>query len=73
MKIHTNMLEIRRTRQQSQAKLASAARVHPNTVGKLERGEMVPTISLARRVAAALGVTVDEVWPDHGEPCGGEV
>ena len=47
----------------SQAALADAAGVHQNTVGLIERGRMIPTLTIARRISTALGKSVDEVWP----------
>jgi len=32
---------------------------------RLEAGLSKPTLPVARRVASALGMTVDEVWPDE--------
>jgi len=38
---------------------------------RLEAGLSKPTLPVARRVAAALDMTVDEVWPD--EPAAGSL
>jgi len=57
------ILEHRTEHSLSQARLAFLADVHPNTVAKLERDEMAPTLPLARRIAGALGVGVDDLWP----------
>ena len=55
---------IRRAREQrgmTQSELAHAADVGANYVPRLERGEMVPSVEAAWRVARALGVSLDEL------------
>ena len=50
---------VRRRREQrrlSQERLAELADIHRNYIGLVERAERVPTIEIARRVSAALGV-----------------
>ncbi len=45
----------------TQAQLAAAARVGPNYVPRIERGEMTPSVDAAFRLAQALGVAVDDL------------
>lgn len=45
----------------TQAQLATAARVGPNYVPRIERGEMTPSVDAAFRLAQALGVPVDDL------------
>ncbi len=55
---------IRRAREQrgmTQSELAHAADVGANYVPRLERGEMVPSVEAAWRLARALGVSLDEL------------
>ena len=55
---------IRRARQMrgmTQSELADAAGVGANYVPRIERGEMVPSVEAAWRVARALGVSLDEL------------
>lgn len=46
----------RHERGYTQAKLAEAAALSPNYVARLERGELTPSLAVAVRVAAALGI-----------------
>ena len=40
----------------SQEALAEKAEVHPNYVGRIERGECAPTVEILLKIAKALGV-----------------
>jgi DNA-binding XRE family transcriptional regulator len=46
-----------------QVEAANRACVSQSYWGSVERGESVPTLPVARRIAATLGMTVDELWP----------
>ena len=45
----------------TQSELAHAARVGANYIPRLERGELVPSVEAAYRIARALGVSLDEM------------
>lgn len=42
----------------SQEALAAAANLHRNCIGRLERAQMVPSLLVVERIAAALDVTM---------------
>jgi transcriptional regulator with XRE-family HTH domain len=52
---------VRRERDLSQEAVAAAARVHPNQVGRLERGEADVYTSTMLRIVAGIGVPLAEV------------
>ena len=43
--------------------LAGSARITRQYLFKLERGDSVPTVPIAQRIALRLGCTLDELWP----------
>ena len=45
----------------TQSELANEARVGANYVPRLERGELVPSVEAAYRIAKALGLSLDEI------------
>jgi len=45
----------------TQSELAHAARVGANYIPRLERGELVPSVEAAFRIARALGLSLDEM------------
>src|SRR3954447_17636392 len=45
----------------SQARLAAAAGIHLRQIHRYESGEQQPALGVAQRLAAALGVTLDEL------------
>jgi XRE family transcriptional regulator, regulator of sulfur utilization len=56
--------EVRRCRQAlkySQAALAAKAGVHPNVVGRIERGIYNPTVMTLEAIAGALGTSIVEL------------
>ncbi len=48
----------------TQEKLAEAAGVHPVYVSMVERGESIPTVEVAHRIATALGKTLSTLVAD---------
>lgn len=60
--------ELRAAKEMRREDLASAARVSYSLIQQLETGEVDSTkLDTARRIADALGVTVDEVFPPEVE------
>jgi putative transcriptional regulator len=58
-----NTLKVQRAmRDLTQADLAELAGVTRKSINAIEMGKMVPSILLALRIAAALGVTVETVF-----------
>lgn len=51
----------------TQERLARVARVSLGTISRLETGERMPSLLVANRIAKALGVSPEEVWPDLPE------
>ena len=45
----------------SQEALAAVAALHRNYVGRLERGQMVPSLAVVEKISAALGVTMSKL------------
>ena len=60
--------ELRRQHGWSQAELAQRIDTSGAIVGRYERGEMTPSIEVARRVAEVFGVTVDALLADSPLP-----
>ena len=55
---------IRRARQEhgwTQAHLADQARLSPNYIARLERGELGPSLFVANRICEALGIPLEEL------------
>ena len=48
----------------SQEALAAEARLHRNCVGRLERAQMIPSLLVVERIAAALGITMTKLVSD---------
>lgn len=51
-----------RTPRWSQAELAARAGCHTDEIGCYERGDRVPSVHVAMRIAEALGVSVEVVF-----------
>lgn len=49
-------------RRWSQRELAARAGCHPDEIGCYERGERVPSVHVAMRIAEALGASVEGVF-----------
>lgn len=58
------MREARKNAGLTQQALADLLGVHQPTVAQWESGLVGPRLDTARRVAAALSTTVDELWPE---------
>jgi DNA-binding XRE family transcriptional regulator len=59
--------ELRRRRQLAVWGLAARARTSPTLISAIERWGYVPGVDVRTRIAAALGVVVNDVWPDAAE------
>lgn len=59
MNISSRISELRKQRKLSQAELGEKAGVSREIVGRYERGEVMPSIEVAKRMADALGVSLD--------------
>jgi transcriptional regulator with XRE-family HTH domain len=62
-KQRTPLANLRRTRTMNQADLAMLADISQQTLSKYERGLLVPTPDMQARLAAILGVSVDQLFP----------
>jgi putative transcriptional regulator len=63
---------IRRARQEhgwTQAHLADQAKLSPNYIARLERGELGPSLFVANRICEALGIPLEDLV---GPPGGGK-
>jgi transcriptional regulator with XRE-family HTH domain len=59
------VLELRKQRDWSQGDLAKKIGTSAAIVGRYERGEMTPSIDVARNIANAFGVTLDYLLADN--------
>lgn len=56
-----NLKAVRKARGMTQQELADAANINRVTIAKYELGQIDPTLESARKMADALGVTIDEL------------
>lgn len=62
----SNIREIRRRQKLTQEQVAELAKINPKYLGEIERGIKNPTVTVAQRLATALGVPVCEILSkDH--------
>lgn len=59
----TKLKKAREFRGYSQAKAARLSGISPTYWTTLERGENIPAIDKAHRIARALGFRADDLWP----------
>lgn len=59
MSLDSRLIELRKQSKMSQDALAKKVGVHPNVIGRYERGEAKPTIDVATKMADVFNVTVD--------------
>lgn len=59
MSLDKRLTELRKQSKLSQDALAKKIGVHPNVIGRYERGEAKPTIEVATKMADVFEVTVD--------------
>ena len=60
--------ELRRQRGWSQIDLAAKVETSGPIIGRYERGDMTPSIDMARKIADVLGVTLDYLTGGGGTP-----
>ena len=59
--VRIKIAEIRKAQGISQERLAALSGVHRVTIARLETGKTVPKLPTLKRLAVALGVTLDEL------------
>ncbi len=62
------LLQLRKTKKWTQPELAKKVGTSGPIIGRYERGEMVPSIDVARRIANAFDVTLDYLFNDGAQP-----
>jgi transcriptional regulator with XRE-family HTH domain len=58
------MAQTRKNKKLSQEAIAKAIGVHTPIIGRYERGEVVPSIEVATKIAKAIGVSLDFLTGD---------
>ncbi len=48
-----------------QAWLARKAGISATTMSEIVRGDVVPSLGTARKIAKALGKSIEEIWPEE--------
>lgn len=66
-----NLRSVRRHQGLAQYGLAVRARVSPSLISGIERWDYVPTPTIQSRIAAALEVAVEEIWPVQADASSG--
>lgn len=66
MMIGNKILALRKERAWSQQQLAKKIGTSGPIIGRYERGEMVPSVEVAKKLADILGVTLDYLVDDAG-------
>lgn len=66
--VRSALRTLRTTRGVSRRELADALGVHWQTIGYIERGERLPSLALAMRMAKIFGVPVEELFSLAAEP-----
>lgn len=62
------LLQLRKQRGWSQPELARRIGTSGDIIGRYERGEMTPSVQVARRIARVLDVTLDYLIGEHDLP-----
>ena len=62
------LFELRKARNWSQPELATKVGTSGPIIGRYERGEMTPSVQVARNLAEVLGVTLDFLCNEGGVP-----
>jgi transcriptional regulator with XRE-family HTH domain len=67
MAIGDKILQLRKERGWSQQHLAKQIGTSGPIIGRYERGEMVPSVEVAKKLASAFGITLDYLVDDTGK------
>ena len=59
MEFGKKVMELRKEQKISQTDLATQLEIHKNVLGRYERGEVFPSIEIARKIADILDVSLD--------------
>jgi transcriptional regulator with XRE-family HTH domain len=59
MKLGEKISKLKKTKQLSQVELAHATGISRDAISKYERGDAVPSVEYAKRIADVLGVSLD--------------
>ena len=59
MSFGNRIISIRKKQKLSQGELSLKAGLHPNVLGRYERGDTVPSVEIAAKIAKALDVSLD--------------
>ena len=62
------IVDLRKERGWSQPELGKKIGTSGSIIGRYERGEMTPSVEVARKIAEAFGVTLDFLVNDNGLP-----
>ena len=63
-----NLYALRRNQSLSQAELAAKCHITQQFIQQIENGKRMPSLPVAKRIADALSVTVDELIGDENNP-----
>ncbi|MEW6620643.1 MAG: helix-turn-helix transcriptional regulator [bacterium] len=61
IKIGSRIQRLRNEMRLSQERLAERAGLHPTYIGRIERGEVNPTITVLNKIASVLGMTITDL------------
>ena len=70
MTLSEKILRLRKERKWSQKKLASLIGTSGPVLGRYERGEITPSVEVAKKLAEAFGVTLDYLVDESGAVAG---
>lgn len=60
----TSLRKLRREREITQAALADSAGISQAAIAAIEKGDQVPKLDTALRIAGALGLSVEALFPE---------
>lgn len=63
--MNRKLKELREYHGLSQRKLAALVHVGKTTISEIERGDRLPNVVTALRVARVLGTTVEKIWEEE--------